>query len=202
MALASAALLVLSLAPTAFAVDTSTFRTSTFREIGRVDVGTCQAMIDDLRAHPESVAATDRRAISGLTASDCRMTVDVKGQWNVGFSPAAVAAATSCTYAYQMLHIYVGPIETYTAHIDAYICWSGSTAWQQDYLNCYVSAFPLGFGGSTWCGTINNHTASVSVRNDFYIAAYSNPFWHRPGWMSYDVSGTGAISGVSGFCCS
>lgn len=65
----------------------------------------------------------------------------------LAFGPAAVAAATSCKYTHRELNIYSGPIETYTAHDEAYVCWNGTKAWQQDYRYCYVSAYPLGFGG-------------------------------------------------------
>lgn len=190
-------LLAASLAPTTLAVDTSTLR-----DIGPVDAGTCRAINAELRAHPGSVSASARSAIPGLKDSDCRLLVEVEGHFAIGLGPEAVAAATSCSYVYKQLHIYSGPIETYTAHIDAYDCWNGNVAWQQDFLHCHVTAYPLGFGGSDWCGTINNYTATVTLRNDFYVATYALPTWHRPGWMSYTVSRTGGISEVSGFCCS
>lgn len=104
-------------------------------------------------------------------------------------------------YTHRELNIYSGPIETYTAHDEAYVCWNGTKAWQQDYRYCYVSAYPLGFGGSDSCVVINNNTSVITLRNAFWISTYALPTWKRYGWMSYTVNKNGAVSAVSGFCC-
>ncbi|MES2211281.1 MAG: hypothetical protein V4515_14040 [Chloroflexota bacterium] len=173
----------------------------TLKEIGTVDAATCRAINADVRAHPDKVALANQAAIAKLTDTGCRLVVVLTTRVGLPIGAATAAAATSCTYVYKALHIYSGPFETYTAHDDAYVCWNGTTAWQQDYRHCYVTSYPLGFGGSDWCGTINNNTATVTLQNDFYIASYSAPWWHRPGWMSYTVNKFGSVSAVSGFCC-
>lgn len=183
-----------SLVPTAFATESTS-------NIGAVDRATCRAMIADLKATPTAVKAAQRGSIATLRDTDCRLVVDVTESAVALFGPATVSAATSCKYVYKALHIYSGPIETYTARDDAYVCWNGTKAWKQDYHHCYVTAYPLGFGGSDWCGVINPAGPTITLRNDFYIASYAQPWWHRPGWMSYTVNRLGTVSAVSGFCC-
>lgn len=194
----STVLLASSMIPSALAVEEHAIR-----DVGAIDPITCASWNAELRAHPESVAPDLRAAIKTLKDTGCRATEEtVVSQSILPFQPQAVAAATTCKYVYKSYHMYSGPIETYTAHDDAYVCWNGTKAWQQDYHHCYVTAYPLGFGESTWCGRINNNTAKVTLRNDFYVATYALPVYHRFGWMSYTVTKSGVISGVSGFCCS
>lgn len=169
--------------------------------IGAVDPATCALINSDIRSHPDTVPVSLRGAIDDLDDAGCRLVIEWETRTRIAGAPTAIAA-TSCKYVYKALHIYSGPIETYTARDDAYVCWNGTKAWQQDYHHCYVTAYPLGFGNSTWCGRLNNNTALVTLRNDFYIATHALPTWHRVGWMSYTVNKTGAVSGVSGSCCS
>jgi hypothetical protein len=192
----STLLLVASMVPFTFAAE----RTTT-TQIGYLDRAICAAIIQSLRAHPEVVPTAQRAAIKDLRDTGCRTVGTLTTRSSVGLT-ATAAAATSCKYVYQQFHMYAGPIETHTAYDDAYVCWNGTKAWQQDYHHCYVTAYPLGFGESTACVRINNNTATVTLRNDFYVATYALPTYHRVGWMSYSVTKTGSVSGVSGFCCS
>lgn len=190
-------MLVGSLAPVSFAAGATATQI-----IGTVDPVTCAAINLELRTHPETVPTELRSAIPGLTDLGCRLVVETVSRSPLSLGPASAAAATTCTYTHKMLHLYSGPIETYTAHDEAYVCWNGTQAWQQDYHYCYVTSYPLGFGGSDSCIVINNHTATITLRNNFWVSAYSLPTYKRFGWMSYTVSKSGGISGVSGSCCS
>ncbi|HET8762728.1 MAG TPA: hypothetical protein VFM12_04890 [Gemmatimonadales bacterium] len=173
-----------------------------------VDQETCRMIIAGLQGaaasgeYEETYTPELKAQIAQLTPGDCYREALATESAAAPLGVGTAAAATSCGYRYKQMGLYSGPIEIATAHYDAYWCWNSSTVWWKDYKNCYVTSFPGFFGDDEYCGVINNNTSLATGRMDFYVAAYSAPWWHRYGWMSFTINRFGTTSGVSGFCCS
>lgn len=92
-----------------------------------------------------------------------------------------------------------------TSHTNVGLCRDGYKITQVQWLNCYVSTIPFYFGGIDWCGVYwpsSTHTVA-EPGNNFWVAAYSDPLYHRYGWMRFDVRGSdGSSYNLRGGCCS
>lgn len=181
-------------------VKTSTVKTP-------LDRATCQSWITSLRsAGPTDPGfwAENEGRISKIQDTDCYLLATDTGESNqFAFGILTTAAATSCATRERSLGLYIGPFEAATAHHRVYMCWNGSYAYHPSgtYEYCWVSTIPLFLGDDEWCGVITNYTSLARPHMDFYVAAYSAPWWHRYGWMEFTVDRYGVTSTAYGYCC-
>jgi hypothetical protein len=74
--------------------------------------------------------------------------------------------------------------------------------WSGNYMNCWVTSIPGLFGESHWCGVLSgNNTATITLRNDFWISSYSAPWIKRYGYQNTRINRYGTVVSSSGFCC-
>lgn len=169
-----------------------------------IDSDTCRMINEGLAAAVASgkyaIPSKAKDQIKNLTADGCFVEVG-SGDAAAAFGVASAAAATTCDYRNGELHIWSGPIEVATARYDGHWCWNGTRVWNNNYKWCRVTTFFGFFGGVDNCTYINNNTAVLTARMDFWDAAYSAPWWHRYGWMTFTVNKFGTRGPVNGFCC-
>jgi hypothetical protein len=111
------------------------------------------------------------------------------------------AATTWCNYFSWQYGLYIGPVEAATARQEIRACYDGSTVWDGGYNFCQVTAIPAYFGGSDLCTLIGSGSTSMTARNNFFVAAYPAPWWHRTGYMYFVVNSDGNFGDYSAFCC-
>lgn len=171
-----------------------------------IDAETCRMINEGLASAAVSASFRDKvpaavkAQIRQLTADGCYADLESSGA-GTAFGVGTAVAATTCDYRNKAMHIYSGPIEVATARYDGHWCWNGTRVWNNNYKWCRVTTFFGFFGGVDNCAVINDNTALLTARMDFWDAAYSAPWWHRYGWMSFTINRYGQASGISGFCC-
>jgi hypothetical protein len=169
----------------------------------------CKWWVDLIRSegptHPTFGTEQNREKIKKLSYSDCYIEYKVEVSPPVAaFGIETAAAATSCRTIYETYGLYVFGWEGATARHNVRMCWNGTTAWHPSgtYEYCYVTTMPLVGSGSDYCKVHNNNTASANPHMEFYIFAWSTPWWHRYGYFGFYVNeDTGGTHGKYGFCC-
>jgi hypothetical protein len=155
----------------------------------------------------DSIKGAARKA----TDADCWTRREQSWSETLPFGVESAAASAGCGGYWTNFVVGFGGIVVANSHTNVGLCWNGTTFtggslggginWGPD---CYVSTSIGYFGGIDWCGVYwpNAGHTIAEPGNNFWVAAYPIPWWHRFGWVRFDVRATnGSSYNLRGGCC-
>jgi hypothetical protein len=168
----------------------------------------------ELRADIQASGTTDevKRQVKSSSDNDCWTSVSQGTSDASAFGVSTAAAWTHCGSYWANFGVGIAGLEVATSHTNVGLCWNGTKFtggsrggginWGPD---CNVTTIPVYFGGIDWCGVYWPNTGHTIAEpgNNFWVAPYSAFWWHRFGWMRFDVRATnGSSYNFRGGCCS
>lgn len=173
-------------------------------ETSPMDRATCAGFVSDFKAGASMYGTSDRARIASMTDTGCYYELRSETTAAMPLGVGAASAATTCRTTARTFGLYSLGVEIATARTDMYWCSNGTKAWHDEathYEWCRVTTAPLWTGTSDWCGAQTNHQATISMGQDFHVAAYVTPWYNRYGWTRFTGSKSGSAGASTGFCC-
>lgn len=174
-----------------------------------MDRAACAQLLADIRASQASESIKDeaRRA----TDKGCWTRLEQSWSESLPFGVDAAAAAAGCGGYWSNFVVGFGGIVVGNSRTNVGLCWNGTKFtggslggginWGPD---CDVVTSIFYFGDTTWCGVYwpNAGHTIAEPGNNFWVAAYPTAWWHRYGWMRFNVRATnGSSYNLRGGCC-
>lgn len=184
--------------------------TSSSQTTAQMDRAACMQLKADVGA--SAVAESVKNQARQAKDTDCWTRTTQSWSDVLPFGVDAAAASSGCGSYWASFGVGILGVQVATSHTNVGLCWNGTKFtggslggginWGPD---CYVSSIPFYFGGIDWCGVYwpNAGHTIAEPGNNFWVAAYAAPWWHRYGWMRFDVRATnGSSYNFRGGCCS
>jgi hypothetical protein len=175
-----------------------------------LDPAACSQLREDILASGTTESIKDK--VRPAKDTDCWTRASQGTSDASALGVGTAAAWTHCGGYWANFGVGLLGIEVATSHTNVGLCWNGTKFtggsrggginWGPD---CYVTTIPAYFGGIDWCGVYWPNTGHTIAEpgNNFWIAAYSAFWYHRYGWMRFDVRATnGSTYNFRGGCCS